>query len=163
MKSYQVIYVMGVSGVGKSTIGILLSEVLQVPFFDGDDYHPASNVLKMSEGQALNDRDRLGWLQTLNTLAKEQLKNNSCIIACSALKKKYRDKLSKDIEMHTKWFFLHGSFEQIRDRINQRKGHFMPSDLLKSQFDTLEEPKNAIYIDISLSPNTIVKTIKEQV
>ncbi|WP_142786383.1 NADP-dependent phosphogluconate dehydrogenase [Changchengzhania lutea] len=161
MNSKQVIYVMGVSGVGKSTIGKLLSEALQIPFFDGDDYHPKSNILKMSKGQALNDDDRLEWLQTLNKLAIKQLKNNSCVIVCSALKKSYRDILNSGIESYTKWVFLYGSFEQILDRINKRDNHFMSSNLLKSQFDILEEPKNAIKIDISLTPKNIVEVIKK--
>jgi len=158
----RVIFIMGVSGVGKSTIGILLSKELNIPFFDGDDYHPESNILKMSKGQALNDNDRVGWLQTLNNLAKEQLQNNSCVIACSALKKNYRDILNKDIECNAKWVFLYGTFEQIRDRIDKRKGHFMTSDLLKSQFDILEAPKDAINIDISSTPNNIVEVIKKE-
>jgi len=158
----RVIFIMGVSGCGKSTIGNLLSEALNIPFFDGDDYHPESNILKMSKGQALNDEDRLGWLQTLNKLAIKQLKNNSCIMVCSALKKNYRDILNDSIEDKTEWIFLHGSFEQITDRINKREGHFMPSDLLKSQFDTLEIPENAITMDVELSPDEIVNKIKNE-
>ena len=153
---------MGVSGCGKSTIGELLSKKLNIPYFDGDDYHPESNILKMSKRQALNDDDRLEWLQTLNKLAIKQLKNDSCIIVCSALKKSYRDILNTNIERRSKWVFLHGSYEQITDRINKREGHFMNSDLLKSQFDILEQPENAIKIDISLTPNTIVEVIKKE-
>ena len=162
MDSNQVIYVMGVSGCGKSTIGKLLSEALHIPFFDGDDYHPESNILKMSNGKALNDKDRFGWLQTLNNLAKKQLKNNSCVIACSALKKNYRDILNDDIKSNSKWVFLYGSFEQISDRINTRKNHFMNSNMLKSQFDILEESQDAIKVDISLTPNSIVDVIKKE-
>jgi 6-phosphogluconate dehydrogenase len=153
---------MGVSGCGKSTIGQLLSKEMNISFFDGDDFHPESNILKMSKGQALNDNDRLSWLQTLNKLAIGQSKNNSCVIVCSALKKSYRDILNNGIENHTKWVFLQGSFEQISDRINKRVDHFMSSSLLKSQFDILEEPKDAIKIDISLTPNTIVEVIKKE-
>ena len=153
---------MGVSGVGKSTIGSLLSKQLNIPFFDGDDFHPEENIIKMSKGEALNDNDRKGWLQTLNKLASEQLTNKGCIIVCSALKESYRNILSTNIKQSTKWVFLHGSFEQIKERINNRKGHFMSSDLLKSQFDTLEEPINAINIDVSLTPNNIVKVISKE-
>ena len=162
MDSNQVIYLMGVSGCGKSTIGNLLSKALHFPFFDGDDYHSEANISKMSNGKALDDDDRLGWLQTLNILAKKQLENNSCIIVCSALKKSYRDILNTDIQNRSKWVFLQGSFEQITDRINKRDHHFMSSNLLKSQFDILEEPKNAIKIDISLTPNNIVEVIKKE-
>lgn len=153
---------MGVSGCGKSTIGKLLSEDLKIPFFDGDDFHPEHNVLKMSSGQALNDDDRQGWLETLNNLAKDQLAKNSCVIVCSALKQKYRDILSRDIQSETKWVHLSGSFEQIFKRINSRPDHFMPAELLTSQFDILEHPKNALQIDISLSPEQIIKTINKE-
>lgn len=162
MDANQVIYVMGVSGCGKSTIGNLLSEALHIPFFDGDDYHPERNILKMSKGQPLNDDDRIGWLKTLNKLAKKQLKKSSCIIVCSALKKSYRAILEDNIQNNSKWVFLYGSFTQISDRINNRSGHFMSSDLLKSQFDILEEPKNAIKINISLTPKSIVEVIKNE-
>ncbi|MBU2938247.1 NADP-dependent phosphogluconate dehydrogenase [Lacinutrix sp. C3R15] len=153
---------MGVSGCGKSTIGNLLSKELDIPFFDGDDFHPESNITKMSNGKALNDDDRQGWLETLNHLAKKQLTKNSCVIVCSALKQKYRDILSQDIHKQTKWIYLSGTFEQIYERMNSRSDHFMPSKLLKSQFDTLEEPKDAMQIDISLSPKNIIKTIKNE-
>jgi len=153
---------MGVSGCGKSTIGKLLSQELHIPFFDGDDFHSKENVRKMSNGIPLTDKDRLKWLASLNELAINQLKNNSCIIACSALKETYRDFLNNSIENKTKWVFLHGSFEQISNRINRRGNHFMGSGLLKSQFDILEEPKKAININISLTPNNIVETIKKE-
>jgi 6-phosphogluconate dehydrogenase len=151
---------MGVSGAGKSTIGKLLSQALNSPFFDGDDYHPKSNIAKMSKGHPLNDDDRLAWLQTLNKLVRKQLKKNGCIIACSALKKSYRDILSHEIENHTKWIHLFGTFETIYNRINARKDHFMPSDLLKSQFDILENPKNAMAFNIECSTKEIVEKIK---
>ncbi|WP_139957399.1 NADP-dependent phosphogluconate dehydrogenase [Flavicella sediminum] len=160
MKSNQVLFVMGVSGVGKSTIGKLLADSMQIPFFDGDDYHPEKNVAKMASGLALNDDDRQGWLETLNALAKKQLENNSCVIVCSALKESYRTVLTTGIECHAKWIFLSGSFQKIVDRINNREGHFMKSELLQSQFDILEEPENSIKIDIRLAPKNIVEEIK---
>ena len=153
---------MGVSGSGKSTVGKLLAEDLNIPFFDGDDFHTKSNIIKMSRGQALTDGDRFGWLQSLNNLAKKQLEKNSCIIVCSALKKKYRELLSKDIQNNTKWIFLQGSFEEITDRINKRTNHFMNSEMLKSQFDILEEPKDAIKININLKPKEIIALVKNQ-
>ncbi len=152
---------MGVSGCGKSTIGKLLAQELDIPFFDGDDFHPKANIKKMSSGEALNDNDRQGWLETLNALAKKQRTKNSCVIVCSALKQKYRDILSLNIEAQTKWVYLSGTFNQIYNRMHKRSDHFMPSELLQSQFDTLEEPKDALKIDISTTPENIIKTIKK--
>ena len=151
---------MGVSGCGKSTIGKLLAQDLDIPFFDGDDFHPESNITKMSNGQPLNDNDRQGWLETLNDLAKKQIENNSCVIVCSALKQKYRDTLNFGIKNQTEWIHLKGTFDQIYNRMQSRADHFMPSDLLKSQFETLENPNSAISIDIGLTPKQIIKKIK---
>ncbi|MCL6295726.1 NADP-dependent phosphogluconate dehydrogenase [Jejuia spongiicola] len=156
------IFIMGVSGCGKSTIGKLLSQDLNIPFFDGDDFHSKSNIKKMANSQPLVDKDRQGWLKTLNKLAKRQLTKSSCVIVCSALKQKYRDILSLDIESKTKWVHLSGSFDQIYNRINIRPNHFMPSELLKSQFDILEISKEALQIDISLTPENIIETIKNE-
>ncbi len=158
----NVFFVMGVSGVGKSTIGNLLSKELGIPFFDGDDFHPKENILKMSKGEPLNDEDRFGWLATLNKLAKDQLKENSCVIVCSALKNKYREILSNGVENNTKWIHLVGSYELISERMKQRSNHFMPTGLLKSQFEILENPENAINVNISLTPIEIVKAIKKE-
>ncbi|MFD0990797.1 decarboxylating NADP(+)-dependent phosphogluconate dehydrogenase [Mariniflexile jejuense] len=158
----QVIFIMGVSGCGKSTIGKLLSEKLNIPFFDGDDFHPQSNIDKMRNGKALNDDDRYGWLVTLNKLAKEQLQKNSCIIVCSALKKSYRDILNTDIRNNVKWVHLSGSFNQILERINKREHHFMSSSLLQSQFDTLEQPDDAFQVKIGLKPEEIVEKITKE-
>ncbi|SNR32929.1 NADP-dependent phosphogluconate dehydrogenase [Lutibacter flavus] len=158
----NVFFVMGVSGVGKSTIGNLLSKELGIPFFDGDDFHPKENILKMSKGEPLNDEDRFGWLATLNKLAKDQLKENSCVIVCSALKNKYREILSNGVENNTKWIHLVGSYELISERMKQRSNHFMPTGLLKSQKDILENPVNAINVNISLTPLEIVEVIKKE-
>ena len=154
---------MGVSGCGKSTIGKLLSEELNIPFFDGDDFHPQSNIDKMSNGAPLNDEDRRGWLVTLNELAKKQLQENSCIIVCSALKTSYRAILGTDIQRQVKWVHLIGSFEQIFERLNQRENHFMTSDMLRSQFDTLEQPEDALLVNIGLKPEEIVEKITKEI
>lgn len=155
----KVCYIMGVSGCGKSTIGKLLSEELNIPFFDGDDFHPEANIKKMSNGIPLNDDDRNGWLISLNDLAKEQLQKNSCVIVCSALKKSYRDILNTGVENQVEWVHLAGTFDQIFDRLNKRENHYMSSDLLQSQFDSLEQPEDALEISISLTPKEIVKRI----
>lgn len=153
---------MGVSGVGKSTVARLLSEELSIPYFDGDDFHSETNIKKMSSGHSLNDNDRHDWLVTLNDLVKKQSIKQGCIIACSALKQAYRDILTRGTEGNVSWIHLSGSFEQISDRMNSRSDHFMPSVLLKSQFAILENPTNALQIDISLPPKDIVKIIKNE-
>ena len=160
-KRNLVIFITGTAGTGKSTIGNLLSKELSIPYFDGDDFHSEENLNKMANGESLDDHNRLGWLTRLNELAKSQLQFNDCIIACSALKEKYRDLLSKDIENHVKWVFLNGSFDQVLERMQRREHHFMPISLLKSQFDILEAPSNALKINISLSPKEIVYIIKD--
>lgn len=153
---------MGVSGSGKSTIGKLLSTRLNIPFFDGDDYHPQSNIDKMKKGIPLSDNDRQGWLITLNHLAIKQVSKSSCIIVCSALKASYRGILSAHLQNQVQWIYLSGGFNLIFSRIKKREQHFMSSDLLQSQFDTLELPKHALTIDIGLTPEAIVeKIIKE--
>ncbi|MBU3012579.1 NADP-dependent phosphogluconate dehydrogenase [Polaribacter vadi] len=158
----RVIFVIGVSGVGKSTIGKLLSEELKISFFDGDDFHPESNVKKMSNGISLVDEDRYSWLQNLNKLAKTQIDDNKdCVIVCSALKQSYRNILENTIEENSEWVFLKGTFKLIKERLDNRKGHFMGSKLLESQFNTLEEPKNALHIDVKSTQKDIVKSIKE--
>ncbi len=158
----MVIYIMGVSGVGKTTIGKLLATKLGFTFYDGDDYHPKNNVDKMAQGIPLNDEDRLGWLTTLNQLAQEKCKDN-CVIACSALREHYRELLQQGIELNTKWVFLQGDFDKILDQIKGREGHFMPSSLLQSQFDALEIPSNAFTVSIEKTPEQIVAEIVQEV
>ena len=109
---YQIFYVMGVSGCGKSTIGKMLAQELEIPFFDGDDYHPEANIEKMKSGRPLNDEDRKGWLLRLNTLAQSQ-KEKGAVIACSALKEAYRVLLNKGLKNEVCWVYLEGSYATI--------------------------------------------------
>lgn len=150
---------MGVSGCGKTTIGQKLASELNISFFDADDFHPESNVQKMSNGIALNDEDRLPWLLSLNKLLQEQ-QNNGAILACSALKESYRNILSKDIDVE--WVYLNADFDLIKKRMLNRSEHYMPVELLYSQFETLEEPEYGIHINVILPPKEIITKIKEK-
>ena len=154
-----IIYIMGVSGSGKTTIGKKLSAKIKIPFFDADDFHSEANKEKMHKGIPLTDEDRTGWLKRINELAREQSKKNGAVIGCSALKEKYRIALSQAISVPLYWVFLQGSYDLIKKRMDERKGHFMPPELLRSQFNTLEVPKDAIVIDISKDPDEIVEMI----
>ncbi|HMR81954.1 MAG TPA: gluconokinase [Niabella sp.] len=149
----QVIIVMGVSGCGKTTIGKIIADVKRSVFVDGDDLHPQTNIKKMQSGIPLNDEDRNGWFEHIIAVACRHTANNSsCVIACSALKRKYRDVLRAGIQ-NISFVFLKASYEKVYQQMVTRKSHFMPMDLLKSQFDTLEEPaadeKDVITIAVS--------------
>ncbi|MEH2921900.1 gluconokinase [Samsonia erythrinae] len=134
------IILMGVSGSGKSSVGAELGRAIQAKFIDGDDLHPRANIQKMASGTPLNDDDRAPWLERLNDAAYSLAhKNETGIIVCSALKKRYRDRLREGNEKMV-FLYLKGSFELVLERHRARAGHFMPTELLKSQFDALEEP-----------------------
>ena len=147
--------VMGVAGSGKTTVGELLAKRMGVPFFDGDDFHPPANVAKMAAGNPLNDDDRAGWLAAL----KHQIDTHTagCVVGCSALKQKYRDVLRGSLARDQLQFVhLHGTYAQLLERLHQRKGHFMKPAMLKSQFETLEPPSDALVFEVALAPDEIV-------
>lgn len=150
--------VMGVAGSGKSVIGGALARGLGVDFVDGDDYHPPENVAKMARGVPLTDRDRAEWLRTLERrLEQANAGNRGIVVACSALKRSYRDVLREAGAV--RFIFLRGPRELLLARLVGRRGHFMPASLLDSQFATLEEPgadEDAWVVDVSASPDTIV-------
>lgn len=154
-----VIYIMGVSGSGKSTIGKLLSLKTGFPFFDGDDFHPLENKEKMKAGIPLNDEDREQWLHKMNMLAITQSNLNGAVLACSGLKEKYRTVLIQDVKQPI-WIFLQGSYELIHERMEKRE-HYMPVGLLQSQFNDLETPASAFTIDIKNNPEVIVEVIMQ--
>ena len=156
----QSIIVMGVSGCGKSTIGAKLAEELGWAFFDADDFHPAENREKMAQGIPLTDADRAGWLAALQHLLSTQIEKESpCVLACSALKQRYRDTLA--VNETVQFVYLRGSFDQIETRMKRRKDHYMPVELLKSQFEALEEPQDAVIVDISHTPEEIIQIIRK--
>ncbi|HLF65292.1 MAG TPA: NADP-dependent phosphogluconate dehydrogenase [Saprospiraceae bacterium] len=155
----HLIILMGVSGSGKTTIGKMLADALHLPFFDGDTYHPVENVAKMRAGIPLDDTDRYGWLQKLHTLATDLLKQNGGVIACSALKESYRNLLMEGMSHQVKWILLEGEYDLIKSRMQARSEHYMPADLLVSQFATLESPEYAVRVSIDQSPEVIVEHI----
>ena len=148
---------MGVSGSGKTTIGSLLAKELNLKFYDADDFHSQANQKKMSQGIALTDEDRSTWLNALQSLI--QTEKDSFVLACSALKESYRNFLK--INEQVQFVYLKGSFEQIEQRLSERKNHYMPVKLLRSQFEALEEPKEALIIDISKTPEEIIQVIRK--
>jgi carbohydrate kinase (thermoresistant glucokinase family) len=136
----SVLLLMGVSGSGKTTIGLELQRVLHWPFVDGDDLHPAANVEKMRSGQPLNDEDRLPWLQAIARWIDDRLAaGQPGIITCSNLKRAYR-RITLGDRKGVNLIYLHGDETLIADRISRRKHQYMPASLLRSQFETLEEP-----------------------
>ncbi|NOH78328.1 gluconokinase [Vibrio sp. RE86] len=155
MKAKKIL-VMGVSGCGKSLIGSEIANALNLPFHDGDDYHPQANVDKMAEGIPLNDDDRQGWLETLNKVYTE---NDAAVIACSALKPSYRDILRHNND-ELVIVYLKGDFDTIWNRHKARENHYFNGEaMLKSQFEALVEPTTdeALHIDIKLSVEDVVK------
>lgn len=151
---------MGVSSTGKTSVGTEVAHRLGIKLIDGDDLHPRANIIKMGQGQPLNDEDRAPWLERIRDAAFSlEQKSEVGIIICSALKKKYRDLIREGNE-NVKFIFLHGDFELVLTRMKQRKGHYMKADMLKSQFDTLEVPqydeKDVISIDINDSFDNVV-------
>lgn len=145
-----IIVVMGVSGCGKSTLGQAIASALQLPFIEGDDFHPDSNVAKMSEGIPLQDEDRASWLSALHDLAKSHLATGA-VLACSALKESYRQQLSAGMTDSFLWILPEGTYEEIHGRMRARSDHFMPPALLISQFETLEIPDYAFRVAVGKS------------
>lgn len=154
----MIILLMGVSGSGKTKIGGALAARLGWEFTDGDDFHSAENKQKMAAGIPLTDTDREPWLETLRRQISSWLaKNQSAVLACSALKQSYRETLL--IHPDVRLVYLKGSYELIASRLRERASHYATETLLSSQFATLEEPSDAITIDVSQPPEKILDEI----
>ncbi len=158
----MVYVVMGVSGCGKTTIGRLLSEKLNIPFFDADNFHPDENIMKMKTGIPLNDDDREPWLRTLSKKIEDWNLESGAVLACSALKQSYREIL-KSQTSDVSFIWLDGSYELIESRMKNRDDHYMPPGLLQSQFDDLEPPSDAVRISIDQPPESILSDISEKI
>lgn len=162
MDSYlntRFIVVMGVAGCGKTTVGKSLAKHLRWDFYDADDFHPPENIAKMTNGIPLNDVDRSPWLASLrNLISSSLIENRPGVLACSALKESYRQQLLADSD-DAKIVFLQGTSDLIWSRLSMRNDHYMKPQMLQSQFEALEEPTNALTVDISNSINDIVREI----
>lgn len=155
----MIVIVMGVSGSGKTTIGKQLAASLHWEFRDADTFHSPENVEKMRRGIPLTETDRLPWLKSLQTAIVEWLQaDKNVVLACSALKQSYRQYLMLDSD-RVKIVYLKGSYQLIYKRLQQRQNHYMSAELLNSQFDLLEEPTDAISVDISAPTQVILQTI----
>ncbi|XP_038026403.1 probable gluconokinase [Anas acuta] len=176
------VVVMGVSGSGKTTVGSRLAAKLGWKFYDADDYHSSENKKKMASGIPLNDEDRIPWLCTLHDiLRREESSRQDAVLACSALKKMYRcvlvsgvsaiesnqpEKPGENVALKILFVHLDGPIELIARRLEKRRGHFMPLELLKSQFDTLEPPKapeNFITVSLEKSLPEIMMEIEKAI
>jgi len=157
-----ILIIFGVSGAGKTTLGKLLARELGWSFIEADDFHPAANIEKMRSGHPLTDKDRWPWLEQLRQQIERSFSaGENAVLACSALKRAYRDRLRVSDEV--KFVFLSGDYALVEKQLRSRHGHFMNAALLQSQFDDLEEPKadeNVLTIELGRTPEEIVESIK---
>lgn len=156
----MVVVVMGPSGAGKTTVGVALARALGWPFHDGDDLHPPANVAKMRSGHPLDDADRAGWLAALRALIDDLgARGQDAVLACSALRASYRDVLARGRD-DVRFVYLRVQPEELRRRLEARRGHFMRVGMLPSQLATLEEPADAIVVDGARPPAEIVAAVR---
>jgi gluconokinase len=157
----MIVIVMGVTGSGKTTVGQMLAQQMGWEFADADSFHSEKNIEKMRQGIALDDEDRAPWLASLRTAIVNWIaQKKSVVLACSALKKRYRAELQVGAEV--KFVYLKGSRELIEERLRARHGHFAGDSILAGQFADLEEPEGAIVVDVASSPERIVGEIRER-
>jgi gluconokinase len=157
----MIVILMGVSGSGKTTVGRLLAEDLGWEFLEADDFHPPANIDKMRRGVPLDDEDRDPWLAAIaGALENRTRGRRNAILACSALKQAYRKRLR--VSPDVRFVYLKGTHGQIEDRLEDRRGHFFSPELLESQFEALEEPGDALVVDVSQTPAAIVQQIKRE-
>jgi gluconokinase len=157
----MILIVMGVTGAGKTTVGRLLALELNWEFADADEFHPAVNVEKMRRGVALSDKDREPWLVRLRAAISSWIgEGKNVVLACSALKRFYRQQL--DVGPQVRFVYLKGSSQLISERLRARAGHFAGEAILAGQFADLEEPKDAVTVEIGAAPEQIVSQIRER-
>lgn len=157
----MVLVIMGVVGSGKTTVGRLLAKQLGWEFADADDYHSSANIEKIRHGIALTDADRAPWLERLRAeIARWISTGENAVLACSALKRSYRDELRAGVEVE--FVYLYGSVEVIEQRLRERHGHFADDKILASQFADLEEPETGLCVSIAQAPEQIVAEIRQK-
>jgi gluconokinase len=157
-----IICVMGVAGSGKSTVGSLLASELHCDFLDADTLHSPANIQKMTHGIPLTDADRAPWLAAVHARIVHSVhRREALVVACSALKLKYRDTIGNGLPVV--WVYLKGSKDVIRERLLHRKHHFMKAEMLACQFADLEEPANAVVVDIAVNPLAAVRQILNEI
>lgn len=163
----MVVVLMGVCGCGKTAVGERLAAVLGAPFYDADGFHPPENVEKMRSGTPLTDADRRPWLERLNASMRKWNRGREsgfgAVLACSALRKSYRDRLREGLDGQVRLVHLHGSRELLEARLAARKGHYMPAGLLDSQLEILEWPapdEGALPVDVSAAPEELARRIE---
>jgi gluconokinase len=157
----MILLLMGTTGAGKTTIGQLLSARLSWTFLDADDLHPPANIEKMHRGIPLTDADRAPWLAKIHAeLVRLSAQSANVVLACSALKQSYRDQLSADLDLRV--VYLRGSYQLMAKHIAHRHGHFAGESILAGQFADLEEPHNALVLEVSSPPEKIVDEIIRQ-
>jgi gluconokinase len=155
----MVVIVMGVAGAGKTAVGSRLADALGWSFYDADDLHPARNIGKMASGIPLSDEDRRPWLESLLSLVTDCGKRGeNAVLACSALRQAYRDTLTS-AGVETVTVYLKADPSLARERLSVRRGHYMPAQLLDSQYEILEEPDRAIVVPAEWEPGRIVEAI----
>ena len=158
----MIVVLMGVAGSGKTTIGKMLADAIPCPFLEGDSLHARANVEKMSDGIPLTDADRAPWLAAIHArMVDVYNRGHSLVVGCSALKQSYRTVLADGLPL--RWVYLKGAPDLIRSRLLHRASHFMKVDMLASQFEALEEPSDALVVDVSESPEAIVERILSEV
>ena len=159
----RIIVLMGPAGAGKTTIGVALAQSLGWHFLDADDFHSPSNVEKMRHGVGLTDADRAPWLAAMHDALERALATDtSVVLACSALKEQYRRALTpEDAGSRLRFVYLHADETVLRERLAHRTGHYAGPQLLASQLETLEEPRDALWVDASRTPAEIVSRIRD--